>query len=729
MRKQSNLNEKRFSPRKILQGNYPFIASSFVFICSLTINLVYFFQTCFTPIITIPILDAKYYLDWAKSIANGTPTISGAFFVEPGYAYFLSFFIKVFPAIPNTPLLVQSLLGSLSLVFIFLTLRHFYPRSYAPLLTTFLLVFLAPLIFYNNLYLKTSLEIFLISTSTFLLAKTWESKKIFSWILLGILFGLTALTKSNILYTTPFLAITYVFSFSKTTRKDSFWPLLAFFASLFLMISPASIHNWRANGGFVPINYSGGPNLYLGNWSESDGAMKPPEYISLDPRFEERDWNNATTAFVGQPVKASRVNAFWTRQTLKEISLNPKHFATLTLSKTLLYFQSKIIDDNFAIAYVISFTPWLHYFYGYWLVLIFSTVGIILVFWRKERRLYPFASIILAYTGTIIASHITERYRIALLPLTAIFCATSFVWLGEQISKRKFAKIIFFIITIFGFSLFAKYPFSQVTTVSIADMENNFGYAELQNQNLPSAREHFKKSLTLNKYTNVYNFMAILALEEKKFNESLSFSRAFIGLWPDAETYVLRLAYQASNQEISPEEIRNTLTQIEKSAEIAPQMDPLAEEGFALIKPGKFQEAETIFEKLYQEYPENDKIITNLARLYQENKKPKAEEIFLKAIEMNSFNLIARYNLGIFYADNNQHLKAIEQYKKVLEYVPGYQLTRFYLAQSLLATNQKTELTEQLKIFVQESEFNADYSQEIKIANDFIKENSVPASN
>lgn len=109
------------------------------------------------------------------------------------------------------------------------------------------------------------------------------------------------------------------------------------------------------------------------------------------------------------------------------------------------------------------------------------------------------------------------------------------------------------------------------------------------------------------------------------------------------------------------------------STAAAPAKDPATqfEESLALLKGKKFKEARAGFESLAKEHPEFSGPLTNLAILdAKANTREAAITNFNRAINANPRNAIAYNWLGILYRETKNYPRAEQSYLKALELNP-----------------------------------------------------------
>jgi 4-amino-4-deoxy-L-arabinose transferase-like glycosyltransferase len=97
-----------------------------IFCIAFVLRLIYIFQMQDSPFFNFPQIDTLWHHLWAKEIAGGNIIGNEAFFRAPLYPYFLGLIYSIFGDGPIAYRIIQSLLGSISCVLIYLiTLRLF----------------------------------------------------------------------------------------------------------------------------------------------------------------------------------------------------------------------------------------------------------------------------------------------------------------------------------------------------------------------------------------------------------------------------------------------------------------------------------------------------------------------------------------------------------------------------------------------------------------------------
>ena len=95
----------------------------------------------------------------------------------------------------------------------------------------------------------------------------------------------------------------------------------------------------------------------------------------------------------------------------------------------------------------------------------------------------------------------------------------------------------------------------------------------------------------------------------------------------------------------------------------------------------------------------NIKSLNDLAISYSiTNDILQAEDTFEKAILINPFHQLSRYNYGVFLNSINDFSAALVQFKKAIEINSGYFLAHYALIETYVKLNNKQQAEEAMKI-------------------------------
>ncbi len=694
--------------RAVLGRNMNWIIPAGIFLLAAGIRIGFFLSLRTDPISTYPILDAAYYERWARDILSGIPFTEHAYFTEPGYAFLLAAFFRIFDDGKTAIAIFQMLLGSLTPVVIFLGTRKLSRSVGIAAVSGLLAAIAAPPVFYDALLLKTSVELFLLSVIVLAVASFWEKRLPLPLFGTGVIIGTTALVKANILYSVPILAVAILFRNKKADRQRVMAAAM-FVLGTALAISPAGIRNYLADGSIAPINASGGPNLYIGSWEGADGSLKPPEFVSVDPEHEESSWRAFAEASLNRQLSSGDVSGFWSRKAVfEEIIPHPVRFIGLTMTKLGLIVSSRVLDDNYFPGYGAERFPILGFLLPAWILIIMGVLGTVLAMMNQSVRMtwLPVAVIALAYTGTLVLAHVAERYRIALFPMllpgAGYFVVTTF----RRIRSGRFLSAFWILIPFLILSGLAFISGETASSTTGPDMKTAIAEKADRSGDRETARRFNESALQENPFHVPSLLLASrIALEENRTGEALSYARRALRADPEAGTAELRTAYEAETGKLQGDDFGNAVKRLtDPSMGTGKIADPNYWTGMGFFRKRDFEKALPFFERASANDPENAAALGNLATCYKNTKQPDlALPLFRRIIEKDPYNLAIRFNLAQFYEAKKDTFAAMKEYEAMQDIVPGFHLARFNIAELALKRNDKNRARSELSAFIKEN--------------------------
>ncbi len=218
--------------------------------------------------------DSRWYLDAATSLAKtSTYTDNGRItaFWPVGYPFFLSLFFRI----TDSPLfliqLFQILLSSISAVLVFQICFQYSDDMKKSRFISLLFIFYPASISMASVYMSETLFTFLI-LSGFWVAQyelpAIRPKALLVVVPAGILFGLSAYVRPVVLLALPLI---YLPLAAQKNWRAYGYLTAGVVCTVFLMLSPWMVRNYRLYHEVVPVSTNLGMNLYIGNHAESTG--------------------------------------------------------------------------------------------------------------------------------------------------------------------------------------------------------------------------------------------------------------------------------------------------------------------------------------------------------------------------------------------------------------------------------------------------------------------------
>jgi 4-amino-4-deoxy-L-arabinose transferase-like glycosyltransferase len=540
------------------------IAPILIFLLALLLRVVYVLQLRSSPLFDTLVMDELYHDQWARTLASGNWLGSEAFFRAPLYPYLLGILYKLFG--PNYLLirLMQAFVGSISCTLVYLVAKRMFGFPIA-LISGIAASFYPMLMYYDGELLLDGLTVFLDLLLLFSLFKAKDTKSSTRFLLSGLILGLSAITRPNVLI---FLPLILVWIFFVGFPKDAVRKKLIYSACLIgvccLVIAPVTIRNYAVGRDFVPISSQAGINFYIGNNAHSDGLT------AIAPGMRGTWWGGYEDAIrladraEGRRLKASEVSDHWMREGIKFMKEAPGAYLLLLGRKVWYFFSGREFSNNKDIYFFTRYSALTRFllfkklvYFPFGIVSPLSIVGLFLCLrqWRKLFLVYAFIG---SYALSIVLFFVTSRYRIPVVPFLLIFAVIG-AWKIVQLFERKAFKFAWLSAGALAVLLFlsnadilgpppaspaqayytlgiaygrkgkldeaAKYYMMAIESDgTLADPHNNLGNLLAREGNLKKAREEYQKAMELDSsFAKTYYNMGNTYFAESEFKTAARF--------------------------------------------------------------------------------------------------------------------------------------------------------------------------------------------------------------
>ncbi len=385
-----------------------------LFVVALVLKIVYVVQSGNALHVRVPIMDSRYYDQMAQDIARGHILRHDAFFMGPLYPYVLGL---IYGTVGRNFLLVrllQAVGGALTVSLAFSIGRRVF-RPPAALIGAVLLAFYGAITFYESQLLMEGLGTLLNCTALYLLVSGGDTVSPRRSAVAGVVLGLSALARANILLFAAFVA---VWLLRATPRPVARMRAACFSAAVVVVLLPAMIHNLVVSHAFVPVTSNAGVNFYVGNGARANGTFVPIRDVDLIDDVTTRDYVERIT---GRAMSPSEVSHFWMDRALEDIGKNPRRTLELFGIKTALFFNGYEVPQIESFDVEKTEQPWLRVlFVRLWPIMALGLFGMVMAAraWRGRALLYGY---ILVYAFSIIVFFVTGRYRCQTAPILCLF--------------------------------------------------------------------------------------------------------------------------------------------------------------------------------------------------------------------------------------------------------------------------------------------------------------------
>ncbi len=406
---------------------------------ALVVRLTFYFINSRTnPAFDYLIMDSMHIDRWARAIAAGEAG-PAVYFRGPLYPYVLAAVYKISGGSNAAAVLFNHVCGTLTSVLVALLAREYFPRRTA-LVAGIVAALYWPLIYFEGEILVESLFIMLLVLALWRLARAAAVPSIARVLAAGVCLGLAALARPTALILLAM--VPFVFRLGVASRGAWLrWSGL-FAVAFAVILLPATLHNYRGSGALVPVAWSGGLNLYIGNNDQADGRSAfIPGALGAWMGGEDEALTIARDQS-GRPLSPAEASSFYADRALEFIGTRPVSALRLTLKKAAMFWEGPELSNE---KYIYFF--WGRYglgrapMPGFWIVGPFALVGLVGL-WRRRRELALLYLSLLAYMLAVVAFFVVARLRLPVAPLLIIFAAWTAVDTVSVVRARNRSRII-----------------------------------------------------------------------------------------------------------------------------------------------------------------------------------------------------------------------------------------------------------------------------------------------
>lgn len=706
----------------LIQNEHLFLL--FLVVLAVLVRSLYLWKFLRDPVLQLPLLDAQYYLEWAKRIVDHGWLGDKVFFTEPFYAYLLAVLIKLFN-FTNGPWVLrglQFLLGSLFPILLYFVGKRFLSRSIG-MVAGLLAALYGPLVFYDSLLLKTSLEVYTLPVFLLLIWSAFEHPRIKSFFWSGLCLGFIALVKGNVIILAP-MTLWLLFSFFRTEPLR--WRMIlagVFLAGILTCLMPVMLRNYVVGHDIVPTNYSVGLVVYQGNWWGGDGSTaRVPTFLRPHPRYEETDAVKMAESYVGHELPPSAVSRFWIRKAISEVIAAPGHFFLTLGHKVLLLLNYREYSDNYSFDFYRSHLPLLWILPNSLFLIVLGGVGLGMSFLDSfERFLIRNASVpgnvarnhfrrsrlmllsfFLSYAAVLLATTINARYRMPLMPFFMVFAACLIVFVQDCLRERLLSVFKTLLVMVALLTVIVVWPLSLLRRVTYADAYNNIANWYQETGAHDQAKSYFEKTVAADDaYEWGYLGLTRVALEEGRFSDAENLLKKLIMIRPDDLTNYNELQLLRHVQTLTPEEARKQITSWFEEQDQRALYDSDFYEGQRLLAANDNMGAEAAFQRSLEKQGSQVETLIALASLKSRTEDRLSAKHYLQiALTDNPYLFTARYNLANVFIRENNYSQVADLLKTIYDFTPELADTWYNYAVALIKQKKNAEATLVIQAYI-----------------------------
>ncbi len=458
------------------------------------IRLQYLDELSATPDFSVPSVDARFNDYLARGMALDDWSLRGdetgyrflpdfrstAYLRPPGYPCFLALLYRLTGGDAWSTRLIQMALGLVNIVLAFFLGRRIFGRPTAWLFALFMAVYWVFVYFEGQLQ-EPVLLVFLVLCLGHILARLSSRVSVFPAFLAGLLVGLFAVARPNILLFIPALiGWLWLRSGSLSAGQRLRTAVLSVCLGAGLAVMPSAIRNAVAARDTVLISSNAGINLYLGNNEASTGffVSDAPLVRSFESCFDYPRIVSELESRLGRPMAYSEVSAWYARQALRYIASNPIEFVGLTFKRFILFWSPEEIGHNREIQCDRLHSGVLRNLPGdFASVLALALVGLALIAVDSRRRKSDIASRLQAYRQSGFAAitaclaltyalsfsvfFVVGMFRVPVIVILLLFSAHAVVRLVRLFVERRFRRAIAWSATLLMVGALTRIPWIQ----------------------------------------------------------------------------------------------------------------------------------------------------------------------------------------------------------------------------------------------------------------------------
>ncbi len=434
-----------------------------LFAAALLLRLFYLWEARDNPFFGGLGLDARYYDLRAMEIVDEGLVGDEAYFMGPLYPHLLALIYGVAGRNLLLVRLVQALISAWVPVLVYRIGRRFFPPAEAGV-AALLAVLYGPLIFYTGSILYTTFAVTLLLLILDRLTEPSPRRPALHHLITGLLFGLAAVGKGNVILYLPLAA--FAIARGSAPRPNWNWrtpiPLLAGFA---LIVTFTTARNYLSSGDFVPLTSNGGLNFYIGNGPESSGAYEKPKGLDVD---HDPSGRRMLEKKLGRPLSSTDVSQIWKERAVEFIRAEPLAEFSLLVRKTVFVLstfeipqiESYHFQKRYSRLVAFLFIP-----FG-----VIAPLGLAALFRRREGRTVALTAFAGVYMLSIVIFFVLTRYRLPVVPVLMIYASITIAGLVEEIRRKDWSAL--------GRTIAWVIPFALLCNVNFYDLSPDTGDAQ-----------------------------------------------------------------------------------------------------------------------------------------------------------------------------------------------------------------------------------------------------------
>ncbi len=587
------------------------------------------------PLALQPGVDARFYWDWAGRIAAGKLSDGQPFFSAPLYPYLLGLLRALGGELPTvyTVQIVMDLLTAGLLAWI--GFRR-CGAGVGLLAAALFLLTLEPAS-YSLRVLAGSLQLLLVTAAWAAMLLADENPSRVRVCAAGATLGLLALAFAPAMVALPVYALWLWWS--QGWGRAGLARALAGGLAGALVIMPATIHNYRATGEFIPISAQAGVTFLHGNSPGATGVYTRAADVSILRQSQNVDAWRVYHEKTGQQPSWGKVNRYFFARGLEYWRDNPGRAAVLLARKAYWFLTGRNYGDICRPTMEIAegFSSRLRYcpLYTAWLL---PPALVALGLWlRRGREWLPELLLFGVPLAVVVVFWYSPRYRLPATPVVALGAAWTLAALLQWRRRRALAAAGLVSLAVAG---------------GLDVLNRRIGFDDIA-----QGRPMF------------YNAIGAACCNAGRLQEAADYYRRALNLQPDYPEARANLGDVLARLGRSADALMLLRQAVAARPDDAQARDAL---GRALAAAGRVDEALECFRTAVRLNPELPELRVNLGNaLLLKEDIDGAIAAYRAALELNPAYTIAEHNLALALARAGRHREALEHYEVVRRREPG----------------------------------------------------------
>lgn len=430
-----------------------------VFGVALTVRAAVGLGTRAIPFVMEPLGDARSYLVWGVTVAEGDLVGSAPFYQAPLYPYVLGAMISLVGDAPSTLRYVQIVWGALGAAMLGLATARMFGRR-AGWAAGLLMAVYPPACFFDLIIQKASLDALLISAWLLVMSSCAARATARHVLVAGVMLGLLALTRENALVWAPCAAL-----WLNSTRRrfsggsesnrppdagaarprrrvDLTLPIVLLGGAA-MPLTLVALRNHAVCGEWSPTTFQAGPNFYIGNSAEADGRYRPLVRGHETPEYERADAVRLAERAEDRSLTAGEVSSYWLRRAWADMAASPGRWLRLMGVKLLMTvndYEVGDVESQTAYAAHLGAFRAMTSIWHFGVLLPLAGAGALLMR-RRRRQVALLLTLSTAMALAVAAFYVLARYRYPLAVLLMPLAGAGVVRACGLIARRRWSAL------------------------------------------------------------------------------------------------------------------------------------------------------------------------------------------------------------------------------------------------------------------------------------------------